>query len=274
MKIDGRQIAQGILDNLKEKASKLHSKPHLVIILVGDDPASASYVNQKIKKAEEIGCKSTVYRLPTTVSEKELLSRLNDLNHLSTVDGIIVQRPLPNHINSKKVDELTNPNKDIDGFNSQSFFEPPLPLAVIEILKQIHASTPRVEPRKFEEWLSFQNVVVIGKGETGGGPIIKYLQSIIGVEPLIIDSKTKNPDEITKNVDIIITTVGKQGLINKSNIKPGVILIGVGMSKGEDGKLHGDYNEEEIKDTASFYTPIPGGVGPVNVAMLLSNLLN
>lgn len=286
MKIDGKHLGQKILEELKKQVSKLKTPPHVAIVLVGNDPASASYVNQKIKKAEEVGIQSSVYRLPSTVSEKKLLLYLNDLNHLSTIHGIIVQRPLPKHIDSKKVDELTSPEKDIDGFNSQTKFPMPLPLAVMEILKQVHIMSSRTSktsvaiseiasdsPRNdsFLPWLKKQNIVVIGKGETGGGPIIQYLKSM-NINPIVIDSKTTNSEQITKNADIIITTVGKQGLIHKSNIKPGVILIGVGMSKGTDGKLHGDYNENEIKDIASFYTPIPGGVGPVNVAMLLKNL--
>lgn len=265
MKIDGRIIAQKILDDLKTNVAKLSRKPHLAIILIGDDPASVSYVNSKIRKAEQIGAKATLTHLSKTTSEQNLFAKIQQYNNEDNISGIIVQRPLPVHINSKKVDELTSPNKDIDGFNSHSYFKPPLPLAVIEILKHVH-------PDAFENWLPMQNIVVIGKGETGGGPIIEYLKSL-HIEPTVVDSKTTNPQLITQNADIIITTVGKQGLITKNNIKPGVILIGVGMHKGKDGKLHGDYEESEIEQLARFYTPIPGGVGPVNVAMLLSNLI-
>jgi len=131
----------------------------------------------------------------------------------------------------------------------------------------------RQDPDKFISWLHNQKIVVIGKGATGGAPILKYLRKL-NTHPTLIDSKTPNPTTLTQKADIIISAVGKPNIINSSPIKKGVILIGVGIYRGEDGKLHGDYDESDIEKIASYYTPTPGGVGPINVAMLMKNLLN
>lgn len=287
MKIDGREIAQIILDNLKREIVELRGKgiiPHLAILLVGDDKASRVYVGQKEKKTNEIGAKTSIYFLNENTTQKKILEIITKLNNDSNVHGIIVQRPLPRGINSEIINEATNPIKDIDAFRKDSFYSMPLPNAIIEILKIIFrkletSSWTSIEiinddknDSNFYNFLKNKNIVVIGKGETGGRPIISTLKDI-GIEPIVIDSKTINSNEITLNADIIICTVGKRNIINRSNIKQDVILIGVGMQKGEDEKLYGDYDEKEIEKIASYYTPIPGGVGPVNVAMLLKNLL-
>lgn len=273
MKIDGRAIAQDILNNLKGRMLKLRKKgltPHLAIILVGNDPPSKVYVSEKAKKARAIGAKVTIYHLPFTVATdrlRKLLKKCNDDEH---THGIIVQRPLPPHIDQKVINEAVLPEKDVDGFNPQSKFKMPLAEAVLHILRHIfQLPTPRVGARKI---LAAKSIVVIGKGKTSGWPIIEKLHSL-GVRPLIIDSKTQQPQEVTKNADILISAVGKPNVIKPEMVKKGVILISVGLYKGPDGKLRGDYEEEEIENIASFYTPTPGGVGPVNVAMLLTNLV-
>lgn len=276
MKIDGKQIAAGILEKLEIKVLELKKKgvrPHLVVILVGDNPASKSYVSQKKIKGEEIGTKVTIMHVLSTTPESELLKIIEQLNYDSNVHGIIVQRPLPEQIEETAVANAINPKKDVDGFHPQSKFSMPLGVAVLKIIEEIHASTPGVEPQKFIAWLSSKNIVVIGKGETGGGPTIQLLKNV-HIEPKIIDSKTHNPSLVTKKADILISAVGKQHVIKANMLRKNVMLISVGMHKGEDGKLHGDYEEEEIKNIASFYTPTPGGVGPVNVAMLLKNLIH
>jgi methylenetetrahydrofolate dehydrogenase (NADP+)/methenyltetrahydrofolate cyclohydrolase len=266
MRVDGKSIATAIFEDLKSKVKELTSKgitPHLAIILVGDDPASVAYVGQKEKRATEIGCEATIYNLSSNITQDELLSAIKKLNDDSSVHGIIVQRPLPEHINPDEINVATNPKKDIDAFHKNTKFNMPLAEAVIEILRSIGLN---------EAELKQKNVVVIGKGETGGGPVIDTLRSL-GAEPLVIDSKTPNPADQYKNADVIISTVGKKGIIKSVDLRNGVVLVGVGMYKGEDGKLHADYEEEEIKEIASYYTPVPGGVGPVNVAMLLKNLV-
>lgn len=264
MKIDGKAIAQEILDDLQKRVEKLKQKgiiPHLAIILIGDDPASSTYVRQKELKAEYIGAKSTVHRLPTTVSQSELLALTKKLNEDKNIHGIIVQQPLPNHIDTSLIVQTIEPKKDVDGFHPQTKFPMPLAAAVLKILDVT-----------LSQWLKSQNIVVIGKGETGGRPVIEALRKR-GANVTVIDSKTPNPKQLTQNANIIISAVGKENIITKDMISPGVFLISVGLHKGEDGKLHGDYNEKEIEDVASYYTPTPGGVGPINVAMLLENLI-
>ena len=303
MIINGKDIAQKIYHSLSEKVEKLLRQsitPHLSIILIGNDPASESYVFMKKKRGEELGCIVDIIIYPDSVTQRELINRIKELNRAPNINGIIVQRPVPGHIDQEEVDKAVVPEKDVDGFAPDSQFVEPIALAVEEILKDIfvkeekiggegQGSTPSSKSpisrniseyagvnefikKEYPIWLSTKKIAVIGKGKTGGTPIIKYFRSL-DVDPTIIDSKTSNPDEITKNADIIVTTVGKKEVIKPENIKKGAILIAIGMHKGEDGKLHADYEEEEIENIAGFYTSVPGGVGPVNVAMLLSNLV-
>lgn len=276
MKIDGREIAGEILEELKTKVAKLKKKqiiPMLAIILAGNDPASVTYVRQKELKAQSIGAKTIIKQFSPKISELKLIQTIQQFNDNRDIHGIIVQQPLPSHIDVQTVTLAISSKKDIDGFNPKSKFQSPIAKAVIKILKKvyIYIYTPRVEPQ-FINWLKTKKIVVIGKGETGGKPIINTLQKL-GVQPLIIDSKTLNPQDITKTADIIISTVGKGNIINSKMIKKGAILMSVGLHKDRDGKLHGDYEEKAIENIASFYTSTPGGVGPINVAMLLENLI-
>ena len=269
MKIDGKEIANRIFSQLKKRVEKLKEKnitPHLAIILIDKDPASVAYVNQKEIKGKDIGAKISVKQLPPNVSESKLLATIEQLNNDDNIHGIIVQRPLPASINTNTISLAIKPNKDVDGFHPNSKFRPPIALAALRILKEV-PSLARSHLAK----LKSKKIVVIGKGETGGKPIIKMLREM-NIEPLVIDTKTPNAEAIIKTADVIISAVGKPDVIKPEMLKRGVILIGVGLHKGNDGKLHGDYDEEKIKNIASFYTPTPGGVGPLNVAMLLENL--
>lgn len=261
MRINGKEIAQKILEELKLKIQKLGKTPHLAIILIGNDPASVAYVRQKELKGKSIGAKISINHLPSDTSQSSLLSTIQQFNHAFNVHGIIVQQPFPSHIDQEKIVNAIARQKDVDGFRSQSKFKPPISLAVLTLLENINISPVG------------KNIVILGKGETGGQPIIQTLKKM-GINPTVIDSKTDNPEALIKNADIIISAVGKSDVIKSNMIKKGVILISIGLHKGPDGKLHGDYNEDEIKNIASFYTPTPGGVGPVNVAMLLKNLVN
>lgn len=280
MEINGKKIAENILNNLFERVKKLKEKkvvPHLAIILVGNDPASKEYVRQKTIKAEKIGAKVTLYNFSVNVSLQKLLLLINKLNHNSLVHGIIVQRPLPLHIDSNKIALAVDPKKDIDAFHPDSKFSVPIACAVLKILKEVYlqvkhrVSTPGVGSEEFVNWLKKQNIAVIGKGETGGKLVIEMFKKM-RIEPKVIDSKTKNPEKLTKNADIIISAVGKLNIVKPEMIKKNSVLISIGLHK-ENGKLHGDYDEEKIKNVVSFYTPTPGGVGPVNVACLLENLI-
>jgi methylenetetrahydrofolate dehydrogenase (NADP+)/methenyltetrahydrofolate cyclohydrolase len=266
MKIDCRQISNIILQELKIKVDELKKKdivPHLAIIIVGNDPSSPAYVRQKELKAKSIGAQTTILKLNQQTFEIDLLKIVKEWNTDGNIHGIIVQQPLPGQINTRIITQAIDPKKDVDGFNSKSQFEMPIATAVLEILKSI-SSAP------FEEWLRNKSIAIIGNGETGGKPIIKALRKL-GIEPSIIDSQTKNQQQLTKNANIIISAVGKTNIVRPEMIKRGAILIGVGQHKN-NGKIVGDYDEEKIMNIASFYTPTPGGVGPVDVACLLKNV--
>lgn len=266
-RINGKEISEEILKELAKKVAILKAKgkiPHLVIILIANDPSSKAYVGQKILKAKEIGVKTTIVNLSSDISKSKLQKIIEEFNNDKNVHGLIVQRPLPRHIDNNAIAISILPQKDVDGLSPNSPFPMPLAAAVIKLLESIN------ETKK----LASKKVAVIGKGPTGGEPVIAMLRDKLGVQPLIINSKTQNPSLVTKNADIIISAVGKPNILNSQMIKKGSVLISVGLHKESDGKLHGDYEEEEIKHIASFYTPTPGGVGPVNVAMLLQNLVN
>lgn len=273
MKIDGKEIAKSILLDLKKRVEDLKKKeitPHMLVILVGKNPASIAYIKQKRLKAEEIGAKFTLIELEKNVSNKELIELVKKLDCSKDISGIIVQRPLPEHINKDELAKAVCPEKDIDSFHPNPKFPMPLAAAILRILEEVYKKETKVAP--FIDWLKSKTIVVIGKGESGGGPTIDMLRKM-GIEPLIVDSKTQNRDEVIKKGDIVISAVGKSKIVHSNNIKKGVILIGVGMFKDKDDKLKTDYEEVEIEKKASFYTPVPGGVGPVNVAMLLENLI-
>lgn len=268
MKIDGREIASEILENLKNRVEKLKIKnvfPHLYIILLSGDSSSESYVKQKMLRANDIGVKITLDRESPQISTEKLLRKIEALNNDSLVHGIIVQRPMPETLTQEKIANAVTSQKDVDGFNPNSKFGVPVALAVLKLLKTIH-------PKNFNNWLKSQKITMIGKGITAGKPIINSLQKL-GVQPLIIDSKTTNRIDILSSADIIISAVGKADVFRSFEIKKGAILIGVGLHKETNGKFHGDFNEEKIQNVASFYSPTPGGVGPVNVAMLMKNLV-
>ncbi len=288
MRIDGKEIAEEIFEELKTRVGELKKKnivPQLAVILVGANPASIAYVTLKQKKGEAIGAKVTLIKYETDVTTVELAEKVKELNDDPQVHGILIQRPLPPQIDVEKLELLTDPEKDVDGFHPESPYTLPLPLAVVKILQKVFKlrhpeqsegsnrdSSAMPQNDKFVTWLKSQKIVVLGKGPTGGGPIIKLLNKL-GAKPNVIDSKTTNPDELMKNADIIIASVGREDMVKPENIKKGAILVGVGILRGEDGKLKGDYDPEKIKDIAGYYTPTPGGVGPVNVAMLMVNLL-
>lgn len=272
MKISGRDIAEQMYTDLCRRVGELQKNgitPHLVVLLVGNNPGSIAYVNQKELSGTKVGAKVTIERFPETVTTEELDRVIKDLNENPHVHGILIQRPLPSQIDIHKLERLTNPQKDLDGFHPDSPYILPLPLAIIKILQVIHDSSDGLS---FMKWLMSKTIVILGKGETGGQPIIDYLKRM-KLDPKVIDSKTAHPEKILEKADIVISAVGKPGVVKPEALKQGVILLGVGMTQGEGKKLHGDYEEAAIESIASFYTPTPRGVGPVNVAMLLDNLI-
>ncbi|HEV2339300.1 MAG TPA: bifunctional 5,10-methylenetetrahydrofolate dehydrogenase/5,10-methenyltetrahydrofolate cyclohydrolase [Patescibacteria group bacterium] len=276
MIIDGRTIANSILENLSQRIRKLQKnygiEPHLVVIRVGEDPAITSYIAQKEKMAKKIGAIVSVYNFPSNVTEDELKACLDFLQTKTNIHGTILQLPLPPHLDGKKLLLEIRAEKDVDGFRPNSQFPVPIAQAVIKCLKIPYVKVAEKTEQIFDEWLKSKTVIVIGKGKTGGQPVIDALQKK-GIHPMIIDTRTEHPEVILKQADIIISAVGKEHVITKNILKKDVILIGIGIHMTDEGKFAGDYNETEIKDIASWYTPVPGGVGPVNVACLMENLV-
>ncbi|MBU1326725.1 bifunctional 5,10-methylenetetrahydrofolate dehydrogenase/5,10-methenyltetrahydrofolate cyclohydrolase [Patescibacteria group bacterium] len=296
MKINGKIIADNMLEEFKKAVDRLNNDgvtPKLAVILVGDNPASISYIKQKQKAAERIGAAIAFSRLSPAISQNELQNIINVFNNDSKIHGIIVQRPLPPGVGDcQNVLHSIVPEKDVDGFVPDSPFEVPVASAVLKILQQIHKSTT------FISWLRSKHIVIIGRGETAGKPIADHLKRFfatsiidVAIKPngfatfqkkrrdnqhcttSEVNSKTKSPGKIIQQGDVVISCVGKSGVVKPDFIKHGAILISVGIWRDESGKLHGDYEEDEIKKIAGFYTPTPGGVGPVNVACLMANLV-
>ncbi|MCG1190953.1 bifunctional methylenetetrahydrofolate dehydrogenase/methenyltetrahydrofolate cyclohydrolase FolD [Staphylococcus epidermidis] len=270
--LDGKQIAKEYRQRLKNQVNELKEHgftPKLSVILVGNDGASQSYVKSKKKAAEKIGMISEIVHLDESTSEEEVLSELNRLNNDDTVSGILVQVPLPKQVSEQKVLETINPNKDVDGFHpinigklyiDEQTFVPCTPLGIMEILK--HADIN----------LEGKNAVVIGRSHIVGQPVSKLLlQSNATVT--ILHSRTKNMNAHLKQADVIVSAVGQPGLVTKENVKAGAVIIDVGNTPDENGKLKGDVAYDEVKEIASAITPVPGGVGPLTITMVLNNTL-
>lgn len=277
-RIDGKEIAEVIIVKLKKRvvmltASKIN--PTLVVILVGDNPASLSYIKQKQRAADRIGIKVILeqHEVKSPRSPKLLRTLIKKYNSDSAVHGIIVQRPLPDEMGDQSaILNTINPAKDVDGFVPGSAFEVPVSTAVVKILQ--YAKLDKFDQLdQFVQFLKSRKIVVIGRGETAGAPIARLLTNKYGCQPEVVHSRTPNPDEVINTADIVISCVGKARVLHTGNVKPGSILISVGIWRDNEGKLHGDYEEDEIAGLASAYTPTPGGVGPVNVACLMENVL-
>ncbi|KKS96680.1 MAG: Methylenetetrahydrofolate dehydrogenase (NADP+) / Methenyltetrahydrofolate cyclohydrolase, methylenetetrahydrofolate dehydrogenase (NADP+) / methenyltetrahydrofolate cyclohydrolase [Candidatus Gottesmanbacteria bacterium GW2011_GWA2_43_14] len=274
MIINGREIAVHLSENLKQRIDTLKQKnifPRLAVMLVGHDRPSEKYVRQKVKLGEKLGVEVTVAMLDDSANPEELISQINGWNANSSVHGIIIQRPVHLAIESNKLDKLVAPGKDVDGFHPQSLFDPPVVLAVIEILKSVFNNSKKNKNSNFFEWLNYKKILVIGRGETAGKPIAKYLTKN-KIQFTVAHSSTENLKSATLSADIIISAVGKPNIVRHEMIPNKTILIGVGLHP-ENDRLETDYIQEEIADKALFYTPVPGGVGPVNVAMLMTNVV-
>ncbi|AAW53986.1 bifunctional methylenetetrahydrofolate dehydrogenase/methenyltetrahydrofolate cyclohydrolase FolD [Staphylococcus epidermidis] len=270
--LDGKQIAKEYRQRLKNQVNDLKEygfTPKLSVILVGNDGASQSYVKSKKKAAEKIGMISEIIHLDESTSEEVVLSELNRLNNDDTVSGILVQVPLPKQVSEQKVLEAINPEKDVDGFHpinigklyiDEQTFVPCTPLGIMEILK--HADIN----------LEGKNAVVIGRSHIVGQPVSKLLLQA-NATVTILHSRTKNMNAHLKQADVIVSAVGQPGLVTKENVKKGAVIIDVGNTPDENGKLKGDVAYDEIKEIASAITPVPGGVGPLTITMVLNNTL-
>ncbi|SDA51930.1 methylenetetrahydrofolate dehydrogenase (NADP+) / methenyltetrahydrofolate cyclohydrolase [Butyrivibrio sp. INlla18] len=270
--IDGKLISGQIKDELKEKTALLKEKGievTLAVILVGADPASQVYVRNKKRACEYIGYRSLSYELPEDTTEEELLKLIDELNGRKDVDGILVQMPLPKHIDEKKVTLAISPDKDVDGFHPMNVgalcvgdkgFVSCTPAGVIQLLK-----------RGVDDFdISGKECVIVGRSNIVGKPMA-LLMLKENATVTIAHSRTKDLEEVCKRADILIAAVGKAGMITKDHVKPGAVVIDVGINRGEDGKLCGDVKFDEVSEIASAITPVPGGVGPMTIAMLMNN---
>jgi len=265
--IDGKKLATEARENLKQKIATLKDKPTLAVIMVGNNPASEIYVRSKEKSCTEVGILAKTYHLPDTTSENDLLLLIDELNRDDTVNGILVQLPLPKSIDEKKILSHINPLKDVDGFHplntglmvqkKEGTFLPCTPKGIIRLLKSTG------------ENIDGMNAVIIGRSQIVGLPTAHLLLKQ-NCTVTIAHSHTKNLAELCHTADILVAAIGKPEMIKKEYIKPGAIIIDVGINRTEEG-LKGDVYRKDAEDLASYLTPVPGGVGPMTIAMLLEN---
>ncbi len=281
--LDGKKTSSDIKDEIAEAVKKLKSEgkktPHLAAILVGSDGASMTYVNAKVKACDFVGFNSTLIDLPENTSEETLLEKIQKLNSDSDIDGFIVQLPLPKHIDEQKVLMAVNPDKDVDGFHPINVgrmtldlpcFLPATPFGIMELLERYKVET------------SGANVVVIGRSHIVGRPmsiLMSQKRNAGNATVTVAHSRTKNLSEITQKADIIIAALGIPEFLTAEMVKEGVTIIDVGITRVPDTtkprgyRLAGDVHFESVSKKASFITPVPGGVGPMTIAMLLKNTL-
>ena len=271
--IDGKAVAKEVQKQIKEEVEGLERRwglaPGLAVVLVGDDPASHIYVRNKEKACKEVGIKSFEHLLPATISEKELLALVHQLNKDNDVHGILVQLPLPPHIRAEKVLEAISPHKDIDGFHpvSQGMlllggdgFRPCTPLGIMKLLAAAGCE------------LKGKNAVVVGRSNIVGKPVALMLLEKHATVTICHSRTASLRDEVAR-ADVLVVAIGKAGFIRGDWIKPGAVVIDVGVNRLPSGKLAGDVEFDSAKDRAGAITPVPGGVGPMTICMLLYNTL-
>lgn len=273
--LDGKLIAQKEREKIKLEIDKIKKSgervPTLAVIQVGEDPASKIYVNSKLRFCNEVGIHSESFIFPENISEKELLDKIEDLNRDNNIDGILVQLPLPSHIDTPKVIESIKLEKDVDGFKPEN-----LGKVVLGDKSALISCTPAGILKLLKEYnivLEGKDVVVMGRSNIVGKPMTALLINE-GATVTVCNSRTKSISEKTKKADIIIVAIGKSRYLNRDMIKDGAIVIDVGINRDAvTGKICGDVDFESVKDKVSYITPVPGGVGPMTIAMLLSNTL-
>lgn len=268
--IDGKRISQEIKDELREKVASLKEdgkSAALAVIQVGNDPASSVYVNNKKKACAYIGIESISYELPEETTEEKLLALIDKLNQDDAVNGILVQLPVPPHINDDKIIQAISPKKDVDGFHPENVgnlvigekgFVSCTPAGIIQLLKRSGIE------------IAGKNCVVIGRSNIVGKPMA-LLMLRENATVTVAHSKTQNLKEVCKQADILIVAIGKPQFITAEYVKEGAVVIDVGIHRDENNKLCGDVNYDEVAEHTSAITPVPGGVGPMTIAMLMNN---
>lgn len=281
--IDGKALAERLKEELKEEVDILrsqgHKAPHLAAILVGENPASQAYVNSKVRSCDQVGFESTLIKKDASISEDELLHLVKDLNEDPSVDGYIVQLPLPDHIDPEKINLAIDPKKDVDGFHPMNFgrmtlglpaYLPATPQGILFMLEAYQIET------------SGKKCVVVGRSNIVGMPIgilLSQKRAIGNCTVTIVHSRTKNSEAEIRAADIIIAAIGRPLYITKEMVKPGAVVIDVGINRVEDGsrkrgyRLVGDVDFDSVAEVASHITPVPGGVGPMTVLSLLRNTM-
>ncbi|MDR2342563.1 MAG: bifunctional methylenetetrahydrofolate dehydrogenase/methenyltetrahydrofolate cyclohydrolase FolD [Campylobacteraceae bacterium] len=270
--LDGKTLSNSIQDEIKKETDKLREKnitAGLAVILVGDDPASQSYVKMKEKACDKAGIYSILHKMPSSISEEKILEIIAMMNKNSNIDGILVQLPLPRHVNQTKIIETIDPTKDVDGFHPFNVgrlvagldgFVPCTPLGVMRLLKHYNIDVKGL------------NACVVGASNIVGKPMMNLLLNAFATVD-ICHIYTKDLASHTKRADLLIVGVGKAGLITKEMVKDDAIVIDIGINHLKDGKLTGDVDFENVAPKCSFITPVPGGVGPMTIAMLLENTI-
>ncbi|WP_407724776.1 bifunctional methylenetetrahydrofolate dehydrogenase/methenyltetrahydrofolate cyclohydrolase FolD [Ruminococcus sp. JL13D9] len=271
--IDGKKVSANVKERVRLECERLVKEhgvtPGLAVVIVGDDPASRVYVNNKKKACELVGFKSEEYALPAETTQEELLSLVDTLNNKDDINGILVQLPLPKHLDDKSVIERISPKKDVDAFHAVNVgkimlgeydFLPCTPAGVMEMLHQ------------YEIPVEGKQCVVIGRSNIVGKPMGMLLLHENGTVT-ICHSRTKNLKEVCQRADILVAAVGRAKFVTADMVKDGAVVIDVGMNRDENGKLCGDVDFENVKDKCSYITPVPGGVGPMTIATLMKNTI-
>lgn len=271
--IDGKRISALVRDNLATEVAEFKAQygitPGLAVILVGEDPASQIYVRNKHKGCIGVGMNSVEINMPADTSETELMKKIDELNADESIHGILVQLPLPKHISEEKVINRISPAKDVDAFHPMNVgkimlgrydFLPCTPAGIMELLKQYNV---RIEGKE---------CVIVGRSNIVGKPMALLLLAENGT-PTVCHSRTSNLKEITRRADILVVAIGKPDFITADMVKPGAVVIDVGINRLESGKLTGDVDFDGVSSVASLITPVPGGVGPMTITMLLKNTL-
>ena len=270
--IDGKALAKKIRQELKVECDELKSKginPKLAVIMVGDNPASKVYVRNKSRACDEIGIEYEEYLLQDDIKQEDLINLIKKLNEDKTVNGILLQSPIPDHLNINQAFKTITYRKDVDGFTPSSVGK----LCIGE--DTFISCTPYGVMKMFEEYnidLTGKNVVILGRSNIVGKPLIQCCLAK-NATVTVCHSKTKNIEEYTKRADILISAIGKAKFVTKDMLKKDVVVIDVGINRNEDGKLVGDVDFETVEPLASYITPVPGGVGPMTIAMLMNNVI-